>query len=379
MLVSGMDNTVGSSGYGEVVGSDNTVKHAQFSFVSGFDNEVTSVESVTVLGGENSVTGSTASIVGGQSNNVVDGSSSIISGEYNVSTKATACILAGTNNTISHSNDHQSSNCVVVGNTNDVFASQSVVAGRNNEVGNFSTNILNEGMLCVGLNSSVDGNWSAGIGEGINIAHDNMVAVGKYNVGNNSLFSVGCGTADNARADAFRVDNQGRCWANDPAGSGLFMLKPMHSRISSYIGASDTPIVFGGSVFDNAGTMKDVISVTVDPYETIDIAINAMMQMDRPSTSLTSGVTNGVISTWKVDSTDLHKETAYIRATAEDPVGVGNLHSRCVYTNDTGASVTLRAYLSNQFAVYQGTQIMISSTPTIPNGVTCSYIKIAGA
>ncbi|MBR6457074.1 MAG: hypothetical protein IKS71_00620, partial [Bacteroidales bacterium] len=139
MLVSGMDNTVGSSGYGEVVGSDNTVKHAQFSFVSGFDNEVTSVESVTVLGGENSVTGSTASIVGGQSNNVVDGSSSIISGEYNVSTKATACILAGTNNTISHSNDHQSSNCVVVGNTNDVFASQSVVAGRNNEVGNFST------------------------------------------------------------------------------------------------------------------------------------------------------------------------------------------------------------------------------------------------
>lgn len=365
-IVGGIGNSVQASSYFNIVsGSDNSVSGSKNLLQVGCDNRITSSDCILVGGIEHQITHAHNVVVGGEVNRVEYADNSLVCGHAN--SFVTTTTFHGYNN-------------LVGGNNNTIYASNSVVCGNNNFVGDaLSYLAAPEAMTCVGLDCHIDGKCSAAFGENLIATSNYNFAVGKYNRGDNCLFSVGCGTDDNARADAFRVDGQGRCWAKDPAGSGLFQLKPLSSHISSYIGASDSPIVFGGSVFDNVGTMKDVISVTVDPHETIDIAINAMMQMERPSTSLTSGVTNGVISTWKVDSTDLHKETAYIRATAEDPIGVGNLHSRCVYTNNTSASVTLRAYLSNQFAVYQGTQILISSTPTIPNGVTCSYIKIAGA
>lgn len=194
-------------------------------------------------------------------------------------------ISAGTNNldniTCCGSNTTSGQYAVSFGNGNTTKGSASLTFGRN-----CSTN--NPDNVAGGFGVTTKGNQASSFGQYTKTENEAEHSVGRYNVSNkanttwgnsgNTLFSVGNGTADNARHNAFEIRQDGSIYISS-GGTGI--------KLQDHLG--------GGGASYSAGTgidiTNDVISVTgmVDTttYSTYTAATDTALS--NKQTTLTAG------------------------------------------------------------------------------------------
>lgn len=71
---------------------------------------------------------------------------------------------------------------------------------------------IGDNSLHIGTENSAKGDYSVCIGEGLTMAANYGVALGKYNSDPQSLFVVGDGADENTPSDCFKIDGQGKLW-----------------------------------------------------------------------------------------------------------------------------------------------------------------------
>ena len=210
------NNSVGV--YAHAEGQNNTAQ-GEYSHIEGYGNKISAVASgAHVEGYGNTATAINSHAEGfgcyanGQSahvegdNNSANGNSSHAEGSYS-SANGVASHAEGTHSTASAQNAHAGGDYSTANATNTFAHGEHATASSPQAVafGNYTT---------------ADGDNSCAIGNGT-IANDhNQLAIGYFNVstsktsGGRSVypFIIGNGTADNARADAFKVDNTGKIY-----------------------------------------------------------------------------------------------------------------------------------------------------------------------
>lgn len=232
-LVSGGKNTAISSEDALIAGYENTTNCAHQSIIGGYNNTVKASESAVfgenqtvdgtiyqdnngdyktnsrkllVYGSDNTVgVNAKNSFIGGSQNTVGDVfENSIVQGKLNNigDNVEFANVFGGSDNKL-HDN---LTDCTVFGYHNELYggADSDHKIGNNYLIGNYNT-VQNPSDNNVGLDSVY------AFGEKLKARHSSQVLLGKYNKGNSSenkdILTVGCGTADNARANCFATGN----------------------------------------------------------------------------------------------------------------------------------------------------------------------------
>lgn len=234
-------------------------------------------------------------------------------------------ISAGTNISITTGETADTINCTLpmkaeVNNTSIYFGTDnwgSASGGRNLRIG-YNANALGDDAICLATNSTTNGTSSSIVGGRNNYIYKaysfigggyytklyNMYEVsvgGQFNnsvsasttFGNsgNTLFSVGNGTADNARHNAFEIrqngdiyitsggtdiklqDNLGGGGSSYTAGTGIDITNDvisvsgvvMSSAVTSAVTSGSTDVVTSGGVYDQLGGMK-IVKLTESEY-----------------------------------------------------------------------------------------------------------------
>lgn len=158
---------------------------ANYAFTFGYKNTVDYPAIESLVGGYNNHVRASASIVNG-TNNYAEGSVCIVAGSDN-NAHATGLIMAGDHN-LGYSNGYSS---IIAGSNNKVYAARCIVNGNNNQ------NIAQSGLM---------------IGNGLKSgAVTAQVNLGTYNnARGDCALVIGCGTADNARANLVEQRLDGR-------------------------------------------------------------------------------------------------------------------------------------------------------------------------
>lgn len=116
----------------------------------------------------------------------------------------------------------------------------------------------------IGTRDGAAGKYSAVIGEGLQAIGDNSVAVGKYNDDPHGgmLFSIGNGTADNARSNAMFVDFLGNVKAAGDIedGSGNVLSDAVFPDASGNITATGEITDGGGNVLSNKADASSIVA-----------------------------------------------------------------------------------------------------------------------
>lgn len=166
-------------------------------------NKVVSIDTDGVATGEgNFIAGKGTSITGDY--NTVSGVDNTAKGNSNSVTGALNSVDTGNRNNVS--GYHNSVN----GYSNTVSGADNTVNGSSCSCSGLGNSVDGTGAVCGGYNNNIEGNHALAVGEGLRIQNDHNSAVGKWNTGVDALFAVGMGTDSNNRADAFRVDPDGK-------------------------------------------------------------------------------------------------------------------------------------------------------------------------
>lgn len=98
----------------------------------------------------------------------------------------------------------------ITGDYNTVSGGDNTVNGSSCSCSGLGNSVDGTGAVCGGYNNNIEGNHALAVGEGLLIQNNHNSAVGKWNTGVDALFAVGMGTDSTHRADAFRVDPDGK-------------------------------------------------------------------------------------------------------------------------------------------------------------------------
>lgn len=229
-FVTGGKNTVTHTEDASISGYENTVSSSHQSLIGGYDNDVKASESI-VVGESNTIDGTitgtgyktnTRSMaVFGNGNAIgIDNKYSLIVGQDNeMGISGKWNLMAGAHNDIGRNNE-----CInVLGWTNKTngYLTDSTLAGYDNIAlgGASGDNAFSVYMLGHSNNNQNPSDANKGlseiyqIGHGLRAKHRGQVVLGKYNlasvVESNDILTVGCGNADNQRADCFGTGNDG--------------------------------------------------------------------------------------------------------------------------------------------------------------------------
>lgn len=95
---------------------------------------------------------------------------------------------------------------------NSITISSTVSAYEYTDIYVWRKGALGESSLHIGTENSARGDYSACIGEGLTMAANYGVALGKYNNDPQALLVVGNGVDENTLSDCFKIDGQGKLW-----------------------------------------------------------------------------------------------------------------------------------------------------------------------
>ena len=194
-----------------------------------------------------------------------------------IPTGGSASYSAGTN--ISIADDTISCTLPIsVGNSNTLISigngsNKNIAFGQDNTFGGTNANCLVGGKLCkigwnvgqavaLGYASSANSNYSTAIGVYVEALNNGEVALGKYNVSNTgstkTIFSVGNGTADNARHNAFEIRQNGDIYITS-GGTDIKLQDNLGGgsvTTTSAVTSGSTDCVTSGGVYEQLGGLK---------------------------------------------------------------------------------------------------------------------------
>lgn len=206
-------------------------------------------------------------------------------------------ISAGTNISVTTGETADTISCTLPITANSAMV-KSVSIGAGNSVSNHCDGSIAVGYNCSFSNVGTDGaaviGWYCNAKKDFSFAQGNFInannqsehSVGQYNVsssasttfGNsgNTLFSVGNGTADNARHNAFEIRQNGDIYLSS-GGTDIKLQDYLGSTIevSSAITSGDTNAVAGGAVYDK---FDEVEQVTARALNELNEKINALIE-----------------------------------------------------------------------------------------------------
>jgi len=147
----------------------------------------------------------------------IEGTENTVSGNYShaegSSNKATAvcCHVEGSSNEATANNAHAEGNGTkATGNAAHAEGATNTASGACSHVGGNLANATSENSFAHGYNVYANGKQSIVLGRDLNSDYDNQCAVGKFNDNKStSIFEVGIGTANNARANGLELDTSG--------------------------------------------------------------------------------------------------------------------------------------------------------------------------
>lgn len=101
---------------------------------------------------------------------------------------------------------------------NNVQIDGIVSVDANTNVTIYNTGAVGPGSVTIGEECTITGKRGVALGKGLSTIANYGVLIGTYNNDTNAQFAVGEGTADNARADSFKIDSSGKLWFKDSNG-----------------------------------------------------------------------------------------------------------------------------------------------------------------
>lgn len=220
----------------------------------------------SVIGGKSNTVEQSSSIAYGSSNTIKNssygssvafGNSNIVGGNY--------CFVCGQNN----SSNNTSLGVHIEGENNTAYSSARCahIEGGYNVVGGSTSYAHSEG-----FRTSATTNYSHTEGQYTITRNTNEHASGRYNVSNTgsttstqTLFSVGNGTADNARHNAFEIRQNGDIYISKD-GVDIKLQDNLGStiEISSAITSGDTNPVQGGVLYDKFDEVEEVTAAALN-------------------------------------------------------------------------------------------------------------------
>ena len=144
--------------------------------------------------------------------------------------------------------------CELSGTQARTLGSNNFAAANNTIALGFLTVAGGDQATSFGFNTVADGAQSVAMGTGTSAVNADQLAIGRYN-GNvaNSLFSVGMGTSDTNRKDAFRVSDTGLVYAPRlSTGGGIFVQGPVNGPLVDVTDPSG--VRYGMAVYSNSRT-----------------------------------------------------------------------------------------------------------------------------
>ena len=209
---------------------------------------------------DNAITAATSTkqdtLVSGTNIKTINGDTLLGEGNITIQGGGGKAIEAGTNISITTGETADTINCTLPIRTDGNYAGNGIIFGNGN------------GMYSKGAISIVGGSWvsastnahySVGFGSWINLSNENEFGCGKYTKTNrasstfgdsgNTLFSVGNGTADNARHNAFEIRQNGDIYISKDG---------QDVKLQDQLGGGGSSYTAG----DGIDITNDVISVT---------------------------------------------------------------------------------------------------------------------
>jgi hypothetical protein len=225
-VVGGYNNKAIGAGSGIVGGNNNQANGVRAVVIGGNYNFATGIDAVAVGGNHNLANVSRTAVIGGANNKATNEDAVVLGGNNNSAEGAKSCVLGGYNNTATAANS-----VVVAGNNNKAIGVNSVVVGGYNNsaegansvvfAGNNNTALGVASSVSSGFNNLASGTMSTVSGGIGNEAKSYGEWVGGLYSSNylplsttgfettDRLFSIGNGTSNLNRSDAFILQKNG--------------------------------------------------------------------------------------------------------------------------------------------------------------------------
>ena len=225
-VIGGVNNKAIGANSSIIGGNNNQADGIRAAVIGGNYNFATGDDSAVTGGNHNLAKVENTAVLGGNNNKATLADSVVSGGTYNTASGAASCVLGGTNNTAS------GTRAVVVGGANNEASgtNSAVIAGQNNKaIGTNSVILAGNGNIILGTDATISGGTNAtAIGDESTVSggagstafsYSEWVG-GVYNStytatsttafdGTDRLFTIGNGTSDLNRSDAFIILKNG--------------------------------------------------------------------------------------------------------------------------------------------------------------------------
>ena len=253
-----------SAGRGIAIDTGNTISctlpitaNTETLLLTDSSNSISTVNSVVVIGASNNVSSNSSSRPTVKS--MILGFSNSISSTSSIEEKREKNYIIGNNNSVRGNKN------VVIGTNNSGYNSTTKIARSSYIVGN--SNSLDCGSLMDKENNYI-------FGSNNKVYNSNEVSIGYYNnsvsdgtTSGNTFFSIGNGTADNARHNAFEIRQNGDIYITS-GGTDIKLQDNLAAPTTSAVTSGSTEAVQSGAVYDALGGLK-LQSITQADYDAL--------------------------------------------------------------------------------------------------------------